>query len=945
MTDEENTTPLLKQDSSDGKSGVATSNLSNDVTPIPVADKLQSSQSLSAEPEVSDSKEVQEVSNHEANVCIGEHNDDKTKADTAGKGLATNPGASLNEINTTNAIQKRVRFADEKPVTPSFMARRIHFKSAKTTTARRFPWTKVVVSPPPVNDNDAMAMELAFKLPPDPPLLTFKEHLSLGMYWSKRVKLLRRNDNQSPLTLKIGKKKLDVKQWTIVMTMAFAYNTTLMDLDVQGAGIDSMAAKTLFQAVRANHTLLTLNASKNHICDDAMFALAAMAQTNTTLTRLSLHANMITSKGMKLLGHALEENQDSMLLDLDLSLNPLGEGSTEVFCNCLQINETLTALNLANTNVHEAGVLAALRRNYTLVSLQLQTIPPVKESNQSGQLPRDRLNRSHAPPLMDALRRSTCALEECNLTGVTLPISKFKMSRWVKLPHFSLNELDGMIISALLPANKHLLELDLSHNALGSESVIAIVAAIIECPTLKTVEIQDNDVTDISGEAIGLALANNTTLETICVAVSTLDIQQLRGNDTSEFLTLSKDLFAHPLDNWIVTVLMGVNRRTQVLNDLHVPPLDAHLDLCHLTLQVYEAVYICTRVRHHVHMTHLVINSSHLDYYAGMRLADAIRNHSILKFVSLEHNNLHQMGGKAIAEAMEHNTSITYLNLSWNQLDDAGVQPFATSLSANRCLKRLDLRGNSIGASGIAAISQGLAGNGCLEELFLRWNDIGPNAAISLANALCINKTLSVLDIEQQHMETQGAFAMAAMLCKNKSLKSLNMKGDLKLYPTSGIGMHGAERLAAALRDNNQTLTHLNVSETRMKADGCEYFAQVMTTLHLKKLDLAFVELNGETSLVLFAQLAHNTTLVEFNASHNTIGADGIKGCVRCLCVNKTLREVDLSFNQITEEGMLLIEAQAKQFSLNRLRLLGNRVTDGTRERLASMQLSLVIDI
>ncbi|KAF0688286.1 Aste57867_20156 [Aphanomyces stellatus] len=853
------------------------------------------------------------------------------------------PAAPPSDIPPTRPIIKQVRFADERP--PASILGR---KSSTLASRRRpFPFRKVVVAAPmPLTDAEAMAVEMALVLPTGQPEFTWVEQLKLGITWTKEVKSMRVNNQESLRWTKRRRMSLTPKQWAMVLSFGLAFNTTVVDLDVQDTALGNLGAIALFQTLRVNRTLLRLNVASNQIGDDAAYALAALLQTNTTLTQLVLHDNGFTARGIAVLGAALGDSQDSSLLDLDLSFNPLDEASSLALSTCLQVNETLTRLNLAGTRVHEATVLASLRRNCTLVALQLQTV--VADSNQTdGRLSRDRLNRSHAPPLMDALRRSTAALESCNLTGVALPIAKLKSSRWVHLPASRLNELDGLVLSALLPMNQHLLELDVSGNALRSESVVAIVAAIIDCPRLKTVDVHDNDLTDVIGEALGLALVNNTTLETIRVADCVHDVQLLRGSNAgvSEYLTFEKGTFGHALDKWIVAVLMRVNRTTLVLNDLHVPSRDTHLDLCHLTLEDYEAVYVSTRVRHHVYMTHLFINSSNLNYYAGMRLADALRNHPILQSVSLEHNNLNQLGGKAIAECMEHNPAITYLNLSWNHLADVGVLPFATSLKANRSLKRLDLRGNEIGATGIAAIGDGLRGNACLEELYLRWNDIGTNAASALAAALCVNKTLAVLDIEQHHMEMAGAVAIADMLRVNTSLKTLDMKGDLMLYPTASLGVAGARTLAEALRDHNHTLTELNVSENRFGQEGCECLVQMMASTHLRKLDLSYAELDGETSLVLFAQLAHNKTVVALNVAHNTVGADGIKGVVRCLCVNKTLEELDLSFNQITEEGMLLLEFHAKQFALLRVRLGGNRITDPTRARLQSLPLTLVIDI
>ncbi|OQS01359.1 hypothetical protein ACHHYP_01174 [Achlya hypogyna] len=777
--------------------------------------------------------------------------------------------------------------------------------------------------------------------------LLWKERFALGWTGTKRVLALRTG---APVDLTFATNDaLSRRQWSLMCTLGLTYTQSVLTVQMTERCLDGPTATALFRALKVNRSVLTLDVSGNVLGDEAVAALGVLLNANTTLTQLVARRTGLSALAIRSLTDGLQDNIDSCLLALDLSHNPLYAGSTQALADCLSVNETLTRLDLAATHIDEPALLEALRRNYTLLELHVPQIeaPEPVAADPAGRLAKDHLNTTHAPSVVEALRRATSGFAVCNLTGVALPIQTLKTSRWVGMPRAELNELDGLIVAGLLPLNAQLLELDLSSNALGAESVVAILHAIKACPTLRTADLSDNGIGDYIGEALGHSLTTNETLGTLKVAVLTHDIQQLRGHGLEaqvEELVFTKDMLANTLDYWIVTALLGVNRSTSVLNDLQVPPLEDHLDLCHSHIAEWVSLHDSVRIRHHVHLVVLQLNCCGLTSFAGVLLADALRNHTVLEFVSLEHNDLRQVGGRAIAEAMEHNHRLTHLNLSWNHLHNDGVRPFEVSLGANRALRRLDLRGNAIGTIGVVAISAGLAGNASLEELFLRWNDVGPLAATSLATALTKNKHLKVLDIEQQHMEVDGARAFGGMLRVNKALTALNLKSDLVLHPHTALGADGALALAAALRDNT-TLVELNLAENRLSTEGCEAIISVLAQLRLKKFDLSYSELEGEVAIAFFGQLAHNKRLEELNVEHNNIGPDGFKACVRALCVNRTLRELNVGHNHITEEGMLLAEKQARLFALVRLRLVGNRVTPATKERLEALRGGVVVDI
>ncbi|EQC41053.1 hypothetical protein, variant, partial [Saprolegnia diclina VS20] len=736
-------------------------------------------------------------------------------------------GPETVEAPTTTAIAPLVVAAVSSSISPVLPRRkppkRVHFASSpkrralsfatKATRegASRFPISfgrsthRVVVSTAPAPIEQLVANEATYTLPPMAPLL-WKERFALGYAGTKRVHALRTN---TPIVDELtfsSRDGLSRQQRPLVLALGAAYCSTITSIVMPKCGLDSATALALFRVLTTSHSITSLDVSDNSLCDDDMPALCVALRTNTSLTRLVLTRNGISARSFQCLAFALQENIDGSLLSLDLSYNPLLAASSQLLADCLSVNETLTSLNVAATHVVEPIVLSGLWRNYTLHELQLQQLDspvPRAATDENGRLAQDHLNITHAPEVIEGLRRATSGLAHCNLTGVLLPIQTIKSSRWIHLPAAALNELDGRVIAGLLSQNLALLELDLASNHLGAESVAAIMVAMKACPTLRTVDLSDNGVGAYIGEALGQSLTTNTTVGTVKVADLIHDVQQLRGNsDEVEELTITKEMLADPLDFWVVTMLLGVNRRTLIFNELQIPALEDHIDYCHTHLADYEASFLAVRIRHHSHLQVLQLNCCSLTSYAGLVLADALRNHTVLQHVSLENNALGPIGGRAITECLEHNHCLTHLNLSWNQLNNDGVLPLRVSLAANRALRRLDLRGNGISTIGVVAIGTGIATNACLEELYLRWNDVAPRGATSLATALTRNKNLRVLDIEQQHMEVDGAVAFATMLRSNKALTALNMRSDLVLHPTTTLTTDGATALAMALREN-----------------------------------------------------------------------------------------------------------------------------------------------
>ena len=195
-------------------------------------------------------------------------------------------------------------------------------------------------------------------------------------------------------------------------------NTTLTNLNLEGNGIDSLAAYYLSESLKTNATLTTLNLRGNGLYSFGSKCLSFALRTNDTLTSLDVQSTDIDvqalSEALKvnaaLTSLNLVSNNDALqinatLMKLHLGWNEIGAKGTQYICEALAHNNTLTSLDFSLNNIGGAGALflsEALQSNKALNDLNLNFI----QADERG-----------AICLFDALKNNT-TLSTLDLTGL-----------------------------------------------------------------------------------------------------------------------------------------------------------------------------------------------------------------------------------------------------------------------------------------------------------------------------------------------------------------------------------------------------------------------------------------------------------------------------------------------------------------------------------------------
>ena len=159
-----------------------------------------------------------------------------------------------------------------------------------------------------------------------------------------------------------------------VLAAVLETNTTLTNLDLQGNNIGPTGAESLSTALKTNTTLTHLDLSSNNIGPGGAVSLATALKTNTTLTNLDLRSNNIGPFDAESLATALKTN--TTLTNLCLSYgNNIGPAGAESLAEALKTNTTLTDLDLSGNNIGPGDAVSlatALKTNTTLTNLNLR---------------------------------------------------------------------------------------------------------------------------------------------------------------------------------------------------------------------------------------------------------------------------------------------------------------------------------------------------------------------------------------------------------------------------------------------------------------------------------------------------------------------------------------------------------------------------------------------
>ena len=281
-----------------------------------------------------------------------------------------------------------------------------------------------------------------------------------------------------------------------------------------------------------------------------------------------------------------------------------------------------------------------------------------------------------------------------------------------------------------LCGNPHVVELDLSYNALDDAAALAVARLLKSTPALVRLSLRGCRIGEAGGKAIAEALPESQLAELILAGNPI-------GDEAGAAIGLALDA-GHGLLSLDIGDTHAGSRTLIALSIALSPGLQKGHGLSQLEfLSVARAMLPLTdstaarhlgkALRVNTSLKLLDLSRSNFnDDDAAILFSELGKNHS-LQSLRLSGNSFSCVAGRIVGIFLQSNGSICELDLSGNALTDNGVEEFNSALAYNSVLEALSLSHCGIKDRGLVSIGEGLSANegSRLQSLCLFGNHFG----------------------------------------------------------------------------------------------------------------------------------------------------------------------------------------------------------------------------
>uniref|UniRef100_A0A8C1LEE5 NACHT domain-containing protein n=1 Tax=Cyprinus carpio TaxID=7962 RepID=A0A8C1LEE5_CYPCA len=477
-------------------------------------------------------------------------------------------------------------------------------------------------------------------------------------------------------------KKSDECLFRLLEVLKISKRALLNDCD-----LTDESCSNLVKALRSDNNLIELNMSNNNLLDSGVKQFCIGLENITCkLEILKLSNCALTEESCSAFASVLSSDSIS-LKELDLSNNTLQDSGMKPLSDGLKENCKLEILRLSDCSITEEGYKAlasALRSNPShLKELDLRGNDPgqsgVKELNDLLQDPNCQLK---------ALRFLGPAAEEAFQYVKGIVGENPLLLRELNLNERELGDTDMKRITDLLQ-DKHckLNTLILSKCGLTEESCSALATVLRSNPSLKELDMSNNNLQDSGVKKLGLENTN-------CI------LEKLRLSNCSVteegYKALASALRSNP-SHLIELDLTGNDpgqSGVKELNDLLQDPNFQLKTLRFLYPDADEACQYVNRVlgENLLLLRELNLSELKLEHHGLIKLAAVLQDkHCKLNTLIMNNNNITEEDCCLLTEALNSNPSnLTELNLSGTKLRNSGMKIFSTLFKNEQCrLKKL----------------------------------------------------------------------------------------------------------------------------------------------------------------------------------------------------------------------------------------------------------------
>ena len=751
-------------------------------------------------------------------------------------------------------------------------------------------------------------------------------------------------------------------------------NKTLQELILSKNIITDEGARSLAEAIQVNITLQELNISKNFISKEGIMKIVKVCM---KLHELVFTHNNISKSGLEGINECVREKGTIQIVNASWNSICTKNGR-------LSIKTTLYGDQDSQTDDGD-DIQYYINANIPAYSgrwnLLLQCCFEEYLNEQSVNLQDVKMNDVEIKLLVDCLSINT-VVTELNLSNYNtdanpklddvLAISHcLKVNKTLRILNLSKNYITdegAKNLAEAIQTNSTLLELDLSKNYVTKEGALKIIEGCAKSKTPHKLAFIQNNLSKSDLTAINEYIKKEKALK-VCEAswnsIST-EYGKLAVIATLHTLWLDDDVYKESCDKGRPLTYT----EPEYGNDEFIQCCTEYVNMQSVSLEniatkVAEIICLTFVMTLNKTTTEFTLSNCTFDTTFSLFFISGLLKSklSILCKLNLSSNQITDNEVEELAEAVSVNTTLQTLELSQNVISDFGISFFSKCLKNNKTLLKLNLSGNNITDEGALTLAEAIELNTTLQELNLSKNWISKEGVMNIVNACMPNKTLHKLVCTHNNLAKSGLAFINDHIRKNKTIQMFEgswnnicstkhklafettiqpllqseydtirkeqwyvdeitdlkhrieflyccFEEHLKQHDTALQDMRIDSFEVEFLDDHckiNNTCIELNLTSSVMISHwlSCNVtFININTVL--QKLDLSYSASNDVILFITFC-LKTNKTLRELNLCGNDITDEGTKALAEAIQINKTLKELNISVNWIGKEGIMRI--------------------------------------
>ena len=466
------------------------------------------------------------------------------------------------------------------------------------------------------------------------------------------------------------------------------------------------------------------------------------------------------------------------------------------------------------------------------------------------------------------------------------------------------------------------------------DGVLFIAFGLNSNRTICTLDISNNNISDLGAQEITKVLHENTTLQTLNISYNNIKINgakaiagALHANRALQNLDISNNNI-HVEGAKVIAEALYENRTLQKLDFSNNNILDD------------GAIAISECIKKNSTLQQLVISGNNVSVDGAIKITEAVKINTTLQNLDISNNGISNNGTKFISDCLKHNNCLQELNLSRSEMINEGVKQLSEAIRINMALLKLDISKNWITTEGIVDFLKAIVCNSVLQSLNITHNNITKCGLIQIEQ--CVKERLSPLEvliswneIKDENVDVlKSTIKCLSYNSHNDTIESSDIEEDKwPLHNISNVEYRVAFLCHCLKEDNTLQCIKLSVNKIFTDKSSCNENLMMITkaiqnNTKIQKLDMSNSDISNDGTAIISDTLMISESLKEVNLRWNSITQQGAKSLSEAIQVTKILQILDLSSNIISDDGAAAISDSLKiNVSLQELNLASNNIT------------------